>query len=285
MKTLSKLTNVFSSVKVRIWVLLLLLPVFFSNCSHYYYAPESPNVPLLSEKGDLHVDLKSSFGAVGFDNVELQSAYALGNNIGIMGNTFRGSYVTSARSNVDSTISYRNASGNIHFANLGVGFFTPVGKNFIFETYLGYGIGMVKNSYDSAFVSKLHYHKPFIQPSFGYKTKHFEVAISSRLSILDYNKIVNSESAPSHYVENYIENIRNNRNALLFEPAITIRGGWERVKLQLQMMETYNLSNNLFKFGDGVNIFDHDNNVRWSIGVTYSINTIKKNRENKKVEL
>ena len=112
--------------------------------------------------------------------------------------------------------------------------------------------------------SKLHYGKPFVQPSFGYKTKHFEIALSSRLNTLNYYKFENVH-VPNYY------NSDKFRNSLLLEPAITVRGGWEKLKIQWQLSKSYNSHN-------GSNFFDNDSNTRISIGVVYSIN-IKKAAE------
>lgn len=253
------------------YIIICFLPLFFCQCSHYFYTPESHNVPLLSEKNDLHVELKSSFGAEGFDNTEMQSAYAITNRIGIMGSALLGTYETSVSNEQQDGISYESANGNISFFNIGAGFFTPVWEKFVFETYLGYGIGNVKNVYDNIGESKLRYGKPFIQPSFGYKTKYFEAAISSRLNSLNYYKIEDSQT-PIHFRDRFTNNIRNNKNSLLLEPAITARGGWKKLKIQLQLSKSYNLNNDLFRFNEDNNFFDNKNNTRISIGVVYSIN-------------
>ena len=47
---------------------------------------------------------------------------------------------------------------------------------------------------------------------------------------------------------NDIENIRVNRHTFLFEPGITIRGGWKYVKAQLQYGYTGLLNNSKLDF-------------------------------------
>src|SRR5690606_9946370 len=63
---------------------------FFSmGCSHYYYVPNGPNVPLFKEKGEIKANVKLS-SADDFDGVEAQAAYSVTNHIAIIANYMQG---------------------------------------------------------------------------------------------------------------------------------------------------------------------------------------------------
>lgn len=69
--------------------------------------------------------------------------------------------------------------------------------HFIFETYGLIGFGSMKNNFPSTQESNpesrgdisANAFRIGIQPNFGYKSKHFEVALSSRIVNLMYNNI------------------------------------------------------------------------------------------------
>lgn len=71
-----------------------------------------------------------------------------------------------------------------------------------------------------------------IQPNFGYKSKYFEVALSSRVVNLMYNSI---EGDLIYNGKNQIDYLNDNKSSFLLEPAITIRGGLEKIKLQIHL--------------------------------------------------
>jgi len=65
--------------------------------------------------------------------------------------------------------------------------------------------------------------KLFVQPSFGLMFNVFDIALSTRLCRLSFKSIENNT-----YGNTYINNELNtlaNKNHLLLEPAIPIRGG------------------------------------------------------------
>ena len=92
----------------------------------------------------------------------------------------------------------------------------------------------INGSYGSSFggTSDLSLTKIFLQPSFGLTCNAFDIALSTRISVLSFNGIVNQISGNTDEY-NLLNNLTN-ENHLLLEPAITIRGGWKYVKLQFQ---------------------------------------------------
>jgi hypothetical protein len=81
-----------------------------------------------------------------------------------------------------------------------------------------------------------------IQPSFGYTSKIFDIAISGRLCNLVYNKI-NYDSGIENDIEfENIQHIIKHQNFWLFEQALTIRLGSERLKFQAQIVSSDNIT-------------------------------------------
>jgi len=68
-------------------LLYLVISLPASSCTHYYYAPNSNNIPLLKEQNDGRIQLKYSIGNH-YDGAEVQSAYAVGKHAGIQLNFF-----------------------------------------------------------------------------------------------------------------------------------------------------------------------------------------------------
>ena len=76
----------------------------------------------------------------------------------------------------------------------------------------------------------------FIQPDIGYKTKFFDAIISSRISTVKYTSFSQQNYPENELKNDYLDN--NNLTGPVFmfaEPAVTIRGGYKFVKLQLHM--------------------------------------------------
>jgi hypothetical protein len=82
-----------------------------------------------------------------------------------------------------------------------------------------------------------------IQPNFGYKSNNFSAALSSRVVNLTYSNIEGDLIFDGVDQVNYL---KDNSSNFLIEPALTLRGGFEKIKLQLQYGYSINLSNNDF---------------------------------------
>lgn len=213
-------------------ILLITLVIPFTSCVHYYYAPNGHNVPLLKEKGETKIVAALS-GGDEFTGFEAQFSSAVAKNIGIMANFMTGS----GEENYESG---RNESGKGTFFEIGTGYYKPLGQRFVFETYGGIGLGSINNEYSQG-DSKVKFTRLFIQPNIGYKVRGFEVALSSRFSGLNYHSVISNNLEP--YDQYDLEYIKNNKFSFLFEPALTIRGGGEKFKIQLQLVLSENLNN------------------------------------------
>ena len=213
-------------------VLLIALIISLTSCVHYYYAPNAHNVPLFKEKGETNI-IAAISGGDEFSGIEVQFASAVTENIGVMAN-----FITASG---DGGVDDQYESGKGFLFELGAGYYKPLGQKFVFETYGGAGFGSVKNEYSFG-DSKVKFTRFFIQPNIGFKTRGFEVAFSARFAGLNYHS-VNFSSVEQSYDLDNLEYIKNNKFSLLFEPSLTIRGGWKGVKVQLQYVLSENLNN------------------------------------------
>jgi len=121
----------------------------------------------------------------------------------------------------------------------------------VFETYGLFGLGSVENHFPSATTATINSGKISanlmrygIQPVIGYKSKYFSVAGSARVVNLNYSNISGDLIYQNEDQRTYLENHKSN---FLIEPALTLRGGIEKVKIQLQFVKSLNLSYSDFK--------------------------------------
>lgn len=217
---------------------LLLLPILFTSCTHYYYAPTTANIPMLREKNEARINA-NYYITDEASGGELQLAYATGKRTAFMLNILsassHGELLSSASYN------YRNEpSGYGRYAELGYGFFAPVPKSkWIFETYAGIGTGSVTNWYTTTEKSKVRISKFFVQPSLGWRTTYFEIGFSNRFAFANLKVKENT----SHFNDE-VDYIKSRSSAFLVEPAMLIRFGLKHIKISLNYTHSANLSNN-----------------------------------------
>ncbi|MDP2176578.1 MAG: hypothetical protein Q8K70_11775 [Bacteroidota bacterium] len=210
--------------------MLLLL----TSCSHTYYIPSTHNVPIFKEKNEYR--LSASFGET--DNVttkEIQAAYSITNHLAIMSN-----YLDA---NSGKRI-YDNNWGKGYYFDGAIGLYQPTKRTGVFEIYGGMGTSKQHHQYKMNGSSELSFHKFFIQPSWGISFNSIDIALSSRLSQISFNKIQNNIDPLQHTEYNEVYAISVNRNHFFIEPALTLRVGWKTTKLQLQLTQTDKLTKN-----------------------------------------
>lgn len=249
-------------VTIRIAVCNMLFIVLFTSCTHYYYGPNSGNIPLLKNKGDVRIAaaVASSDETSGY---ELQSAYAFVKHFAGMFNFY---YADGGESTTSSQTT-ATETGNGVYAELGAGYFSPINKsNWIFEAYGGAGTGTVNNTYGLNEASKVGVFKIFMQPSVGYTTSNgvFNVAVASRFSHVHLRiKELNLSGNNPGEVEN-IYNIKNEPNIVYWEPSIVFRLGFnETIKLQLQATSSTALKSKYYSSQSEV----------YALGLIFSFNT------------
>src|SRR6266498_665245 len=200
-----------------------------TSCIHHYYAPNSNNVPLLKEKNDGRIQLQLSSGN-DYEGFEFQSAYAVGKHTCLQLNFF-----TASGDYKEADIKYGSGKGT--YIEAAAGYFAPSHNNhWVFETYAGAGTGTVTNEYMKSEFSKVGVTKFFLQPSFGFSTKNFEIAISSKFSMAnirlkDYT--ITENNNPYDFID--IKFLQNNKSFFFWEPGIIMRGGFEQFKFLAQL--------------------------------------------------
>ena len=208
-----------------------------ASCNPKFYSPNSQNVPLISSKGEKNLTVATDLA-----RVDVQGAYGVTQNIAVKANA--GFFFPEDLDNGNG------GSGKVF--EIGVGYFKPLPNNFVFETYAIAGFGSFENHMPSTLASSpqttgnisANISRFGIQPNFGYKTKKFSAAVSSRFISLNYNKI---EGDLIFDGVNQLTYLKDNSSNFLIEPAITLIGGFEKVKLQLQYGYSFNVSNSNFK--------------------------------------
>ena len=117
---------------------------------------------------------------------------------------------------------------------VGGGYFTPISENFVFEAYGIVGIGTMENHFPASSGTNSE-----SKGDISANVLRFGIQPNFMYSNIDGDLIFNSE--------NQIDYLNDNKSNFLLEPAITVRGGLEKFKLQLQYGYSYNLSNSDFQ--------------------------------------
>ncbi|MBS1600513.1 MAG: hypothetical protein JST75_19965 [Bacteroidetes bacterium] len=229
-------------MKKTIYTLIVVL-IACSSCSHYYYVPNSPNVPVLREKNDMRISAGYSGGET-FEGAELQFAYAVAPHVGIMVNGLTGGKTEEDENN-------QKQSGKGSYGEIGAGYFLPFSpkKLFVFEIYGGAGTGVTNHEYGTYATSKVGVTKLFIQPSISYAAKkgRFEFAMGSRFSSINV-KVKDASLVTDGQYDSYatdLEYVREHANSVLWEPSIRISMGSKDVKFYFSYVHSFNLSNSL----------------------------------------
>jgi hypothetical protein len=203
-----------------------------TSCYHVYYAPNTANAPLLSEKGETRVNLLyCSGGDSEFKGGEVQAAFAVTKNIGVMANFFSAGRTDEVYSY--SNNQYHDEKGNGSYIEFGGGYFESLSKRWIGEVYGGTGFGSVKNEYGQGDHSRVGIMKFFIQPAIGYKVKSFEFAVVPKMSFVNW-KVKDSHiaAAGNGSFQYDLDYLNDRKNFVAFEPALIIRAGGSDFKFQ-----------------------------------------------------
>lgn len=229
--------------------------IITSACSPMFYSINSQNVPLLEAKGDGCLTVSGNTDIVGF-----QAAYGINDNVGLQLNG--GIFIPKE---LDSG---NRSSGK--FIEGGLGYFKSFDNALTFETYGLFGIGSVENHLPATITvitapgelsgNILRYG---IQPSLGYESNRFEAVISSRIVRLNYSTVegfVNFEDAGQ------VDYFSADKSKFLIEPALTLRGGLDKIKVQVQIGYSLNMGKILDE-----KRYKHDKKFA-TVGLHYSLN-------------
>jgi hypothetical protein len=251
---------------------LLYRTLFFSAlllntaCSKYLYVPNSVNVPMLHEKGDVRVVANYSQGD-GFSNKrqqsEFQVAHAVSHNTAVLFNAMhysgQGTWTFNGTSTIFGTPTPVTpntlAIGKGSLAEFGAGQFynlyTDGKKGIVNEWYGGMGLGNISLEERTDELLKIaflksNYSRVFAQTSIGFRTKNMEIAYAPRLSWMHYSLIQTNLSTkdldfkdPNSFPSNETHlNIIDNPNLLFIDQGIVFRIGKGNFQFQAQLISS-----------------------------------------------
>ena len=257
-------------MKTNLTISTILFTLLSTSCVHYYYAPNTNNVPLFKEKGEgrLQAQFTSTAGQGSTetaDGFEIQTAYALGNHSALQLNFFHAS---------GNEEEYGSGSGN--YIEAASGYFKPFAKNhMVFETYSGLGFGNVNNIYKSSYGNyitedaKTFITKFFVQPSIGFTSRYFNAAFSSKFSFVNLGLKHSTLSKENNlYDYDYVESLRKGKSYFFWEPGLMLRSGFEHVQVIMQLTETVLTNDN-----------EPISNTSFSLGIAIPFNTKPKSHK------
>ncbi len=264
-------------MRLHVKTFLFGISLIFTSCVTLY-KPNAIHSPLLKEKGEFSAS--SSIGVFGTGLINLQAAYAIANNTGIM---IDGMYHERRIISADSSLEKLN----MFHGEAGAGYFKPFSNNMgLFQCYGGVGIGTtsdkIEHTTDPIPEVNAKYYNIFIQPGVGLINKNIEVAFDVRMN---YVRLFNIHAFLTDKFEWWNSNFHYYSDTSFYfvnlEPALTVKVGGEKLKGLLQFgvtLPTINPDNYfnintasvllypLLKFSFGISY-----TFRKSVGVTKKI--------------
>lgn len=217
----------------RTIIAVLFLGIGWCSSCRTVYTPNTVHNPLLQEKGEFK-------GLIAPNN--LQAAYAITDNIGVMANGYYNSFTSDDKD-------FHNKGKALE---LGVGYFNKSPNNIVYELYAGAGrfnVAMDEASGTKNF--KADATKLFIQPGIGWVNPYVEVGLAPRFSMISYDSPEISGYTAQEQDSYYFGTLAT-KSHLFLEPAITVRGGYKWIKLQLQYGRAFKLSKNQLNYDDDI---------------------------------
>jgi hypothetical protein len=213
---------------------LVAMGIALTSCGPVLYNSVGQNVPLFREKGEAQVA-----GGVSLSMSENGLAYNSSSGVvvqGALAATNRVALISSF--NYFSGDSYDEWSHDSFYFEVGAGIYKPLeDSKAILELLGGIGSGFMNNQSSGApdFV-KATYIKPFVQPSFGWRFRVVELAITPRIALVNY--VQHSSSMFNSDIESDINNFfATRKSSVVFEPGLTFRAGG-KIKFQYQFNYT-----------------------------------------------
>ncbi len=185
---------------------LLAVTLLFSSCKSTYL-PNTRNVPLFREANEVMITVAAASG------VDVQAAYAVTDNIAVMGNA-------NANQSTYQTNDGEDYKRNYTFGELGLGLYSR-SRTARFELFSGYGLGK-GTSYEgfyffgqpgvaAAVVATGKFNRIFVQPSIGTNNRNFNISLTARVSVVDFTE----------FESNSVLVKPNEKPQLFLEPALT----------------------------------------------------------------
>ena len=238
-------------MRTSVYCCFLSITVLISGCSypHFYYSPNSHNVPLFSSKNDFAGNITGSLGAVNAA-LEVQAGVSLPAHL-----AFTANYMTGGNKH---SLTYVTDLSKVNYFEGGAGLYTSFSKTGVFEIYGGFGKGSQHHEFaykeyigplDWEWVqdgkADILFSKAYIQPDVGFKLGWIDAAFSCRLTKINYTDVDFRYTA---YRIDDMNSLIANSSPWFIEPAFTLRGGQESVKFQFQIISSKSLSGDAYLF-------------------------------------
>ncbi len=207
--------------------------LLLTNCNPIYYSPNSLNVPLLTSAGETNATVAGNT-----DQVEFQMAHAFSEKFAVLADG--GLFIPKDLETGEG--------GSGKFLELGGGYLHPLSGNWVLEAYGLAGFGSFENHFPEASPGpgsptvgdiSASIFRWGVQPNFGFKSRYFSAAFSTRLVNVIYHNV---EGDLIFNQVDQVDFLTENNSYWLAEPALTIRGGFEKIKLQAQLGLSYNIT-------------------------------------------
>jgi hypothetical protein len=235
-------------------VLLMVSAASIISCSPVIYSTVGQNTPMFKEKGEFSINAgysaaMSSDDLTDIEGLSIQTAYAFDNRWAAIGSLY------SLKNAVEADDTY-NWKGNGTYWELGGGRYGKLGTDWwAYEVFAGLGSASIKNEdHLSSDFLDINFTKPFVQPSIGFIHKYVDVIFTPRIGYLIF-------SDPTFKFGQGEVAYEMPKDGFVFEPGVTLRGGYQGIKLQIQ----YNYST--YSFGSNADLQAGVNNRFFSIGL------------------
>jgi hypothetical protein len=206
-------------LKILYYIIVPFISLLFSNCSKTIYIVNQQNIPSFEKEKEFKASASLGMqGEVGIGG-NLNMAYAIDNK-----------FATIAGASFLSEGIFLKTNG--FYSYLGIGYYKSLNRQFVFESYMGYGHGNIKNNaYDNTrLFNHISYHNFFNQSSITYKSSDniFELAFSLRT-----NQVLSRFNVLNEYDLEVYKSIIYDPNSILLEPNLTFRVGFDIIKVEV----------------------------------------------------
>ena len=211
--------------------------LFSLGCAPKYYVPNTLNVPMIQAQGQTNLTV-----AANRNQVEFQGAYGLSDTIALQVNG--GAMIPKDEDNGNG--------GSGRLLEAGLGYFRNVRPNVLFDVYALVGVGTVDNDFPTTLAAhpgttgkiSADMSRFGLQPSISLHRRRFSISGSARLSSLRYRNIQGSLIFDG---VNQVDYLTDNKSNVLLEPALTLRAGPEKLRIQVQLVRSVNLTHSSFR--------------------------------------
>lgn len=229
-------------MNIRQIIPLATLALFVAACNPNYYIPNTQNVPAIGAKGQTNITVAGNG-----NQFELQGAVGISESWALQLN---GGYVFPK--NEDN-----GNGGSGKFVEAGLGYYTNISESLLFDVYALAGVGSMENHFPTTVSGNpsttgkisANLARFGLQPGLTFHTRYFSISGSARLASLNYSNIDGSLIFDTVDQTKYLE---ENKSSFLIEPALTLRGGIEKIKFQVQIMKSINASTKDFRQDDSL---------------------------------